>query len=193
MRAGGRAALFMALALVGCRSRPVDPPAQDAGGPAAPIERSAFPDCEVLLPPDERETMLPGFTLKQEHPCPTCGPLCTFRSEAEPDVTVSIAWDCGARQTKADVHELLAPTLQAGGVEVPALGRAAVRRTPAQAMSQVLAWDDDTDCAVVVTWLGGETERAVEVARAALIATTPAALDAGTPLAPDAGAAPDAP
>ncbi|WP_141617742.1 hypothetical protein [Myxococcus sp. AB036A] len=189
MRAGGRAALFMALALAACRSRPSDTPAVDAGTPAPPAERAALPDCEVLLPADDRELMLPGFTMKQERACPTCGPLCSFRSDAEPGLAVSITWDCNARYAQSDIHELMAPTLQAGGVEVPALGRAAVRRAPAQGMSQVLAWDDDTDCAVVVTWLGGETERAVEVARSALTATRPAVLDAGTPGAPkeDAG------
>ncbi|AEI62335.1 putative lipoprotein [Corallococcus macrosporus] len=181
--------MFMALALAACRSRPADPPAADAGGAATPIERAAVPDCEVLLSENDRELMLPGFTMKQERACPTCGPLCSFRSDADPDIAVSIAWDCNARHAQADVHALMAPTLQAGGVEVPALGRAAVRRAPAQGMSQVLAWDDDTPCALVITWLGGETERAVEVARAALIATTPAVLDAGTAngQAPDAG------
>ncbi|SDD30021.1 hypothetical protein [Myxococcus virescens] len=189
MRAGGRAALFMALALAACRSRPSDTPVVDAGTPAPPAERAALPDCEVLLSADDRELMLPGFTMKQERACPTCGPLCSFRSDAEPGLAVSITWDCNARYAQSDIHELMAPTLQAGGVEVPALGRAAVRRAPAQGMSQVLAWDDDTDCAVVVTWLGGETERAVEVARSALIATRPAVLDAGIPGAPkeDAG------
>ncbi|MFP2960185.1 hypothetical protein ACLEPN_20755 [Myxococcus sp. 1LA] len=179
----------MALALAACRSRPADPPSVDAGPPAPVIERAAVPDCEVLLSPDDRELMLPGFTMKQERACLTCGPLCSFRSDAEPDVSVSITWDCSTRYAQSDIHSLMAPTLQAGGVEVPALGRAAVRRAPAQGMSQVLAWDDDTDCALVVTWLGGETERAVEVARSALIATTPAALDAGTAgeQAPDAG------
>ncbi|GHG68925.1 hypothetical protein GCM10012319_12600 [Comamonas sp. KCTC 72670] len=180
MRVGGRAAFVMALALVGCRSRPADPPAEDAGSPPPPVARTALPDCDALLPTDDRELMLPGFTLTQERSCPTCAPLCAFRSESEPGVAVSITWDCNTRYSKADVHALMAPTLEAGGVEVPALGRGAVRRTPAQGMSQVLAWDDDTDCAVVVTWLGGETERAVDVARSALIATTPAILDAGT-------------
>ncbi|AKQ68741.1 putative lipoprotein [Myxococcus hansupus] len=183
----------MALALVGCRSRPADPPAEDAGNLPPPVTRTALPDCDVLLPADDRELMLPGFTMTQERSCPTCGPLCAFRSESEPGVAVSITWDCNTRHPQADLHGLMAPSLQAGGVEVPALGRAAVRRTPAQGMSQVLAWDDDTDCAVVVTWLGGETERAVDVARSALIATTPAVLDAGTATGDDADAGePDA-
>jgi hypothetical protein len=47
-------------------------------------------------------------------------------------------------------------------------------------MLQVVAWDDDTPCALVVTWLGGDTERALEVARAGLRAATPGSL-AGTP------------
>ncbi|MFP2928602.1 hypothetical protein ACLESO_26085 [Pyxidicoccus sp. 3LG] len=67
---------------------------------------------------------------------------------------------------------------------MPALGRAAVRRAPAQGMLQVMTWDDDTSCALVVTWLGGDAERAVDVARSALGTTTPAAL--ATP-PPDAG------
>lgn len=180
MRAGGRAALFMALALAACRSRPSDSPAVDAGTTAPPAGRAALPDCEVLLPTDDRELMLPGFTMKQEErACPACGPLCSFRSDAEPGLAVSVTWDCNARYAQADVHALMAPTLQAGGVAVPALGRAAVRRAPAQGMSQVLAWDDDTDCAVVVTWLGGETERAT---------STAAVLDAGPPGAQDTDA-----
>ena len=188
MRAGGRAALLMALALGACRARTADSAGSDAG-PAGPGSRTStglpLPGCDVLLPTDVRELMLPAFTMKEERACPTCAPLCGFRSETEKDTTVSVTWDCNPRYAQADVHALLAPTLQAGGVEVPALGRAAVRRAPAQGMLQVMAWDDDTSCALVVTWLGGDADRALDVARSALVATTPAAL--ATPPPPDAG------
>ncbi|MFP2928603.1 hypothetical protein ACLESO_26090 [Pyxidicoccus sp. 3LG] len=50
---------------------------------------------------------------------PTCAPLCAFRSESEKDVSVSVTWDCNPRYAQADVHALLAPSLQAGGVECP--------------------------------------------------------------------------
>jgi hypothetical protein len=89
-----------------------------------------------------------------------------------------------------EVRELLAPTLKAGGVEVPALGRAAAPRAPVPGMLQVVAWDDDSPCALVVTWLGGGPERAVDVMRTALQAVTSASLaaarstDAGTPQVP---------
>lgn len=176
MRAGGgRAVLLLTLALGACRSRPADSaaPAEDAGGP---VSNAALPGCEVLLPADLRELTLPGFTLKEERMCPTCGPLCTFRSDTEKDVSVSVAWDCHPRYARTDVSTLLEPTLKAGGEQVPALGRAAARRAPAQGMVQVMAWDDDTPCALVVTSLGGDAERALDVARTALTTTTPAAL-----------------
>lgn len=186
MRAGGgRAVLLLALALGGCRSRSADAPsaAEDAGVPL-PSANTTLPGCEVLMPADLRELTLPGFTLKEERMCPTCGPLCTFRSEREKDVSVSVAWDCNPRYAQADVHALIEPSLRAGGEQVPALGRAAVRRAPAQGMVQVMTWDDDTPCALVVTSLGGETERALDVARSALTSTTPAALAAPPPAAP---------
>jgi hypothetical protein len=147
-------------------------------------------DCESLLPTDLRELALPGFSLKAEPTCPTCSQLCTFSSAAEPGTTVSLAYECAPRDATVEVRELLAPTLKAGGVEVPALGRAAARRVPVPGMLQVVAWDDDSPCALVVTWLGGgpeRAERAVDVMRTALQAVTATSLaaarspDAGTP------------
>ena len=188
MRAGGRAALVLALTLGACRARTPDATATpDAGAGARALAAGLpLPGCDVLLPQDLREVMLPGFTLKEERTCPTCGPLCTFRSTTEKDTSVSVAWDCNPRHTQADVKSLMAPTLRAGGEEVPALGRAAVRRAPAQGMLQVMTWDDDTPCALVVTWLGADADRALDVARSALVSTTPAVL-APPPAAPDAG------
>jgi hypothetical protein len=128
--------------------------------------------------------------LKEDRACPTCGPLCTFRSAAELGTTVSLAYECEPRASSVEVRELLAPTLKAGGVEVPALGRAAARRAPVPGMLQVVAWDDDSPCALVVTWLGGGPERAVDVMRTALQAVTSASLaaarstDAGIPQVP---------
>jgi len=33
---------------------------------------------------------------------------------------------------------------------------------------QVVAWDDDTPCGIVVTWLGKDKERAMDLARLTL-------------------------
>ncbi len=186
MRAGGgRAVLLLALALSGCRSRTADSAsaAEDAGSPGA-SPNAVLPSCEVLMPADLRELTLRGFTMKEERVCPTCGPLCTFRSGLEKDVTVSVAWDCHPRYAGTDVQVLLEPSLKAGGEQVPALGRAAVRRAPAQGMVQVMTWDDDTPCALVVTSLGGDAERALDVARTALTTTTPALLVPPPPATP---------
>jgi hypothetical protein len=51
-------------------------------------------------------------------------------------------------------------------------------------MLQVLTWDEDTPCALVVTWLGAETERAVDLARLALRTTTPDTLARALPPPP---------
>jgi hypothetical protein len=174
MRAGRGAGLVLALVLGACRSSSEAP--VDAGITVAPSTLH----CETLLPADVREFALPGFTLQEERPCPTCGPLCALRSAAEPEVRVSLAYDCQARFEGMETEALLAPTLKAGGLQVSAMGRAAARRSPAPGMLQVVAWDDDTPCAIVVTWLGGDTERAVDVTRTALHATTPASIT-GTP------------
>ena len=165
MRAGRGAGVVLALALGACRSR-------DAGTADAGVlpPQSAL-TCAALIPLEVRES-LPGFTLQEERPCPTCGPLCTFRSKEQKGTTVSIAYDCRKRLEGADVRELLAPTLRAGGVEVPALGKAAARREPVPGMLQVVTWDDDTPCGLVVTWLGGDKERALDIARMTLFATT---------------------
>lgn len=175
MRAAWGAGLVLALGLGGCRSSSPDTPA-DAGPPLAPDALR----CETLLPPEVREYTLPGFSLQEERPCPTCGPLCTLRTEADPEVRVSLAYDCRPLAPDVEQETLLGPTLKAGGVQLVGMGRAAARRAPAPGMLQVLVWDDDTPCAIVVTWLGGNTERAVDVARTALHATTPASL-LGTP------------
>lgn len=194
MRAGRGAGLVLALVLGACRSSSEAP--ADAGITVAPNTLH----CETLLPVDVREFALPGFTLQEERPCPTCGPLCALRSAAEPEVRVSLAYDCQARFSGMETEALIAPTLKAGGLQVSAMGRAAARRSPAPGMLQVVAWDDDTPCAIVVTWLGGDTERAVDVTRTALHATTPASIT-GTPASlsdlalppPPADAAPSAP
>jgi hypothetical protein len=56
-------------------------------------------------------------------------------------------------------------------------------------MLQVVTWDDDTPCGLVITWLGPDKERALDIARMVLFATngerltrasvSPAELDAG--------------
>jgi hypothetical protein len=171
--------VVLALVLGACRSR--DAGTADAGVLPPPAALT----CEALIPLEVRES-LPGFTLKEERTCPTCGPLCTFRSAEQKSVTVSIAYDCRRRFEGADIRELLAPTLRAGGVEVPAMGRAAARREPVPGMLQVVTWDDDTPCGLVVTWLGKDRERALDIARLALFAMTAERLAQG-PFTPDAG------
>jgi hypothetical protein len=184
--------VVLALALGACRSR--DAGTTDAGTLPPP----GALNCEALVSAEVRDS-LPGFRLTEERPCPTCGPMCTFRSAEQKDVTVSISYDCRKRFEGQDVRGLLSPALRAGGVEVPALGRAAARREPVPGMLQVSAWDDDTPCGIVVTWLGKDRERALDIARMTLFATTPERLmQAGSPPAiggsttPDAGPAPDA-
>jgi hypothetical protein len=173
--------MVLALALGACRSQAGGP--ADAGVVPEPVALT----CAALLAPELREA-LPGFTLREERTCPTCAPLCTFRSQTPPDTTVSLAYDCKARYATTDVMALLAPTLRAGGQEIPALGRAAARRAPVPGMLQVITWDDDTPCALVVTWLGAESERAVDIARLALRTTTGDTLARALPPPPsDAG------
>lgn len=185
MRVGWGVGLVMVLALGGCRARSSSASEDaDAGTPRAPRVVWQGPSCGTLLPEDLRDLVLPGFSSTEDRACPTCGPLCTYRSASEPGTTVSLAYDCQPLDASVDVRELLAPTLKAGGVEIPALGRAAARRAPVQGMLQVVAWDDDTPCVLVITWLGIGPERAVEVMRVALRATTSTTLttpDAGTP------------
>lgn len=190
MRAGRGVGLVLVLMLGACRTRESAAPA-DAGTPPAPVTDSSA-RCEALFPGDLRELALPGFSVREEQACATCGPRCTFRSAAEPGTTVSLAYNCTPKDPSVDVRELLAPTLNAGGVEVPALGRAAARRAPVPGMLQVVAWDDDTPCALVVTWLGGGAERAVDVMRTALQAATTPSLTWASPAAPteDAGTPP---
>ena len=179
MRAGRGTGVALALVLGACRSRTEG--SADAGVVPAPSALT----CEWVVTPDVRDD-LPGFSMKEERACPTCGPLCVFRSQEQKDVTVSIAYDCRRHFDGEDVRGLLAPTLRAGGAEVPAMGRAAARREPVPGMLQVSAWDDDTPCGVVVTWLGPNKERALDLMRSVLFSTTPELLaHPGSP--PDAG------
>jgi hypothetical protein len=186
MRGGRGVGLVLALMLGACRASAPSAPG-DAGVPVPPGSTTSL-SCDALLPADLRELALPGFSVQEERACPTCGPLCTFRAAAEPGTTVSLGYNCEPRDPSVDVRELLAPTLKAGGMEVPALGRAAARRTPVQGMLQVVAWDDDTPCALVVTWMGSGPERAVEVMRTALIGVSASSLAAAR--TPDGGLPP---
>jgi hypothetical protein len=179
MRAGRGTAVLCALVLGACRSRGAG--TADAGLPPPPEALS----CEALVALEVRES-LPGFTLKEGRSCPSCGPLCTFRSEEDKDATVSIAFDCRKHFEGEELRGLLSPALLAGGTEVPALGRAAVRREPVPGMLQVSTWDEDTPCGIVVTWLGKDPERALDLARLTLFTLTPerlarAGTDAGLP------------
>lgn len=187
MRVGWGAGVVLALMLGACRSRNADAP--DAGVLPSPSALT----CEGLLTPEIRDA-LPGFTVKEERTCPTCGPLCTFRSAEQKDVTVSIAYDYHKLTDGQDVRGLLVPTLRAGGVEVPALGKAAARREPVPGMMQVVAWDDDTPCGIVVTWLGKDRDRALELARTTLFGITrERLLQAGAPPPPPPGGSPPNP
>jgi hypothetical protein len=188
MRVGWGVGLLLTLALPlgACRTRTTGTP-EDAGVLPTP-EPAPGVSCEAMLPADLRELALPGFSVQEDRACATCGPRCTFRSVAEPGTTVSLAYNCEPSDPTADVRELLEPTLRAGGVEVPALGRAAARRAPVPGMLQVVAWDDDTPCVLVVTWLGGGPERAVDVMRTALQAASSSALESAA--AQDAGMPP---
>ncbi|MHA7628376.1 hypothetical protein [Corallococcus sp. M7] len=188
----GRGALLMALALGACSRPGAGTEASDAGALGLPGRPSPLtvPSCEELLPADLRDLTLNGFTMKEERACPTCGPVCSLRSAALADVSVSVTYDCQPSYAGADVRALLAPTLNAGGEEIPALGKAAARRNPVQGMTQVVAWDDDTPCVVVVTWLGDDPDRAMDVARLAVTSNhgvVDATADAGTALPADAG------
>jgi hypothetical protein len=169
MRAGRGVGMMVACALVACRSRNAGTAEGSAPPPANDLS------CERLVTPEMRDG-LAGFALQQERPCPTCGPLCTFRSAEQKGVTVSIAYDCRKHFEGEDLQALLAPTLSAGGTEIPVMGKAAARREPVPGMLQVSAWDDDTPCGIIVTWLGANNERAIDLARMALFATTPALL-----------------
>ncbi|HET9451589.1 MAG TPA: hypothetical protein VFO83_11925 [Aggregicoccus sp.] len=152
------------LALGGCRS-------QDPGPPALAVPAEGL-RCEVLLPPEVREPLLPGGQLHEERRCATCAPVCSLRAAAASDTVVSVAYDCRPR-VDTDALRLLQPTLRAGGEEVPALGRAGARMSPAPGMLQVITLDDDTPCQLVITWLGAGSERALELARVALHAANP--------------------
>jgi hypothetical protein len=187
MRAGRGVGVVLALALGACRGS--SPGASPDAGVLLPAGSNGHLSCEALLPADMRELALPGFSVQQERTCPTCGPLCTFQSATEPGTRVSLGYTCEQKEGAVEVRELLAPTLKAGGMEVPALGRAATRRAPAPGMLQVVAWDDDTPCTLVVTWLGGNPERAVDFMRTALGAVSAASLTAA--LAVDAGSPPE--
>ncbi|MFP2895803.1 hypothetical protein [Corallococcus sp. 4LFB] len=189
----GRGALLMALALGACSRPGAGTGTFDAGTrmglPGRPSTLTV-PSCEELLPAELRDLTLNGFTMKEDRACPTCGPLCSLRSAALPDVAVSVAYDCQPHYANAEVRALLAPTLNAGGEEIPALGRAAARRNPVQGMTQVVTWDDDTPCVVVVTWLGDDPDRALDVARLAVTShhgVLDSTADAGTELPADAG------
>ncbi|MBF5043613.1 hypothetical protein FGE12_14545 [Aggregicoccus sp. 17bor-14] len=193
-RAAGPIAVGALLALGGCRSEPSGPKPLEV--PVSGLK------CELLLPSELREQLLPGARLTQDSPCPTCGPVCTLRVSGPPETLASVAYDCEPR-TETDYLKLLEPTLRAGGEEVPVLGRAAARASPAPGVLQVVTFDDDTPCSLVTTWLGASPERALELARAALHAATPDSVrgiappppllflqdDAGTPDGGDSGSA----
>ena len=173
-KAGGPGRRWTALALVLLGCRPGGTGA-DAGIGVAGAR------CEVLVPPEVREAAALGeASLTQEQPCPHCGPLCALAASGDAGpgtIRASVAYECHAGlEPGTSIQQRLEAALEEGGILVPALGRAAAQRSVAPGMMQLVTWDDDTPCALVVTWVGPEPERALELARGALRACTPEAL-----------------
>lgn len=168
-------ALSLSLAVTGCHQEEAPPNAPIPPGPLpTPPERvlasNAQLSCELLVPAAVRETFLKDWS---EEPVPEAAGIpnaprrCHF-VKGTPPSRVKLAFDCRRRATDAELERMKQVLLTDQALEVPGLGRAAVKHTSRPGLVQLTTWDADSPCYLLVTWLGEGNEQVSEVARALL-------------------------
>lgn len=152
-----------------CRQGPAALP--DAGPPEVAVE------CERLIPASVRQAQLAEWSpAPLTRPAVSASTACLF-AHGEARLTVLI--DCHREATAGELHRARDLLLSRDGVELPHLGRLAVRAVTTGELEQLTAWDSDTPCVVTSTWLGEGHERTTDFVRAVLEALNATTLDGG--------------
>jgi hypothetical protein len=92
---------------------------------------------------------------------------CELRRE-QPLGVLTFTVDCATRYEEEELRSLKEQLLSGQHTELPALGRMAVQSLPSPSMRQVQAFDDQTPCALILTWMGEGADEAPAVAGALL-------------------------
>lgn len=167
--------LAVTVALCACRQDEAPPNAPIPPGPLpTPPERVLVSNsqlsCELLVPPGTREAFLKDWA---EEPPPAVADIpnaprrCHF-VKGTPANQVKLAFDCRRRVTDTELARMKRVLLTEQAIEVPALGRGAVKLTPRPGLVQLTTWDADSPCYVLLTWMGEGNELISDLARALL-------------------------
>lgn len=161
-------------------SPPAPPSSSTAAAPTAaprPVASASLGErlsCAKLFPDAALLPVAASFKVHQgTSPCPECGPQCNFVAGANPLDGASVVYTCNVKLDKARMDALTGP-LKAElrkAKPVEGIGRGGIQGEKDNGtFYEVLVFDDDTDCSVVVDWMRGTPKNTLALARLAISA-----------------------
>ena len=128
---------------------------------AAPEKTKSFAEklkCDTLLPEKARQAGFLNYKLTQQVTCAECGPTCSMVRPDQPFAGLAVSYTCNAAYDKAAADKKLAETKKALAKPVTlAMGRGGVMGEKDNGtFYTAVAYDDDSDCKVVVDWMRGD-------------------------------------
>lgn len=153
------------------------PSAVPSGASAAPAPAASAPSalpvpCKTLLPDSALLRVAAGFSAEQgKAECPECGPQCNLVNKGRPFDGAMVTYVCNATLDKAHMDAMIAPlkkTLKKSE-PVKGFGRGGIHGEKDNGtFYEVLAFDDDTSCAVTVDAMRGNKKSTLDIAQVAL-------------------------
>ena len=167
-------------------SAPAKPaaPSATASASAAPTPAKSLAErlkCDALLPETPRNAAgLLNYKLTQQATCPECGPTCSMVKPDKPFEGVAVSYTCNAPYEKAAADKQIDVLKKALKKPVAVtLGRGGVMgEKDAGAFYSATAFDDDSDCKIVVDWMRGDKKLVEPLLKLALASVKQADLAA---------------
>lgn len=134
------------------------PPAPIASAAPKPKSFAEKLKCEALLPEKARQAGFLNYKLTQQVTCAECGPTCSMVRPDQPFAGLSVSYTCNGSYEKAAADKNLADTKKALAKPAAlAMGRGGVMGEKDNGtFYTAVAYDDDSDCKVVVDWMRGD-------------------------------------
>jgi hypothetical protein len=179
------AASATASAAASAAPKPATPSATvTASASAAPAAAKSLAErlkCDALLPETPRNAAgLLNYKLTQQATCPECGPTCSMVKPDKPFEGVAVSYTCNAPYEKASADKQIDELKKALKKPVAVtLGRGGVMgEKDAGAFYSATAFDDDSDCKIVVDWMRGDKKLVEPLLKLALASVKQADLAA---------------
>lgn len=165
-------------------------PAANASASAAPVGSGASASgkpfaerfsCEALLPEKARASAgLLNYKLTQQTTCAECGPTCNLVKPDNPFGGLSVAFTCNAAYDKAAADKTIADAKGVLRKSAPVSGgRGGIMGEKDNGtFYEAVAYDDDSDCKIVIDWMRGDKKSVEPVMKMALAGVKQADVDA---------------